>query len=131
MTQIGNADCFAVLDLAHGYLQVPLKKEARSKTAFITSDETGECTRVMPGLVNALFYFSMLMQRVLMPLRHLKIVWFMDDIFLCGFEISAKGVEPGLGKVEAIRQFPIPTNVHRLRRFMGMISFFRCFIVGS
>ena len=170
MTQIGDADCFAVLDLAHGYLQVPLKKEARSKTAFITPDETGECTRVMPGLVNTSFYFSMVMQRVLMPLRHLKVVWFMDDIFLCGkgwrelldklkvvlealqaagltiklskckflmervsflgFEISAKGVEPGLGKVEAIRQFPTPTNAHRLRRFMGMISFFRRFIVG-
>ncbi|CAB0029530.1 unnamed protein product [Trichogramma brassicae] len=32
---------FIVLDLAHGYLQVPLAKEAQEKTAFVTPDETG------------------------------------------------------------------------------------------
>lgn len=37
------------MDLAHGYLQTSLKEEARSKTAFITPDVTGEFTRAQPG----------------------------------------------------------------------------------
>lgn len=37
------------MDLAHGYLQTSLKEEARSKTAFIPPDVTGEFTRAQPG----------------------------------------------------------------------------------
>ncbi|KAK9712127.1 hypothetical protein QE152_g25059 [Popillia japonica] len=57
-------------DLAHAYLQLPLDKESRQKTAFITPEETGEFTRAMFGLMNAPFYFSKLMQCVLGPLRN-------------------------------------------------------------
>ena len=35
-TKIGMSKCFAILDLAHGYLQLPLKAEARAKTEFVT-----------------------------------------------------------------------------------------------
>lgn len=45
-----------------------------------------------------------------------------------GFEISADGIEPGGSKVEAIKRYPEPTDIHQLRRFMGMIGFFRTFI---
>lgn len=53
-------DCklFAVVDLAHGYLQMPLSEESQEKTAFITPDENGEFTRAMLGLMNSPFYFS-------------------------------------------------------------------------
>ena len=54
---IGDAKLFISLDLAHGYLQVPLTEEAMPKTAFITPDETGEFTRVMFGLMKAPFFF--------------------------------------------------------------------------
>lgn len=38
---LSGAKLYKVLDLAHGYLQVPLSDEAKTKTAFITPDETG------------------------------------------------------------------------------------------
>lgn len=37
---------FTQLDLASGFLQIPLSAEASEKTAFITPDTTGEFTRM-------------------------------------------------------------------------------------
>jgi len=42
---------FVQLDLATGYLQLPLTKDAQEKTAFVTPDDTGQFTR-MPFLRN-------------------------------------------------------------------------------
>ncbi|XP_024890785.1 uncharacterized protein LOC112466753, partial [Temnothorax curvispinosus] len=42
LEQIRDCDLFIILDLAHGYLQVPLTEEAMPKTAIITPDETVE-----------------------------------------------------------------------------------------
>lgn len=84
LAQIGDARLFITLDLAHGYLQVPLTKSARAKTAFITPDDTGEFTRMSFGLMNAPFYFSKLMQRVLGPLRESSILFYLDDVLIPG-----------------------------------------------
>lgn len=84
LRQIGDATMFITLDLAHGYLQVPLAPEARAKTAFITPDETGEFTRMVFGLMNAPFYFSKVMQIALGDLRDKLVMFYLDDILLPG-----------------------------------------------
>lgn len=81
---ISDAKLFITLDLAHGYLQVPLTEDAISKTAFITPDETGEFTRVMFGLMNAPFYFMKTMYRALGPLRDQVVLFYLDDILIPG-----------------------------------------------
>lgn len=163
----GNS-IFATLDLAHGYLQMPLAKESRNKTAFITPDETGEFTRAIFGLMNAPFYFSKLMQTVLEPLMNKTVVFYLDDMLIpakdweelmlrlrqvlellrkanltiklpkcefgkqqveyLGYRISNIGIEPGLKKLEAIKLFPAPKDIHGVRRFIGLASFFRRFV---
>lgn len=45
-----------------------------------------------------------------------------------GFCISENGVTPGKLKVEAVEKFPRPKNVHEIRRFIGLASFFRRFV---
>lgn len=84
LRQIGDAEKFITLDLAHGYLQVPLVPEARAKTAFITPDETGEFTRMVFGLMNAPFYFSKVMQLALGDLRDKVAMFYLDDILIPG-----------------------------------------------
>jgi hypothetical protein len=44
---------FTTLDLASGYLQVPLTEAAKEKTAFITPCESGQFERMVFGLINA------------------------------------------------------------------------------
>ncbi|KAF0715145.1 Uncharacterized protein FWK35_00025949 [Aphis craccivora] len=77
---LGNSKLFAQLNLASGYLQIPLTDEAAAKTAFITEDTTGQFTRMPFGLSGAVVEFTRLMRHVLGPL-HGKIVRnYLDDM---------------------------------------------------
>jgi len=79
---LGNSKLFAQLDLASGYLQIPLTDEAAAKTAFITEDTTGQFTRMPFGLSGAVAEFTRLMRHVLGPL-HGKIVRnYLDDMVI-------------------------------------------------
>lgn len=42
MENLAGSSIFAVLDLANGFLQIPLSDEAKEKTAFVTPDDTGQ-----------------------------------------------------------------------------------------
>lgn len=78
--RLNGARYFVTLDLAQGYLQVPLTERAREKTAFISESQTGEFERAMFGLVNAPKYFAKLMDRVLGSAQRKGIAFtFFDD----------------------------------------------------
>lgn len=81
--KVNKATIFIKLDLASGYLQMPLDRDSRDKTAFITETQTGQITRAMFGLVNAPMYFAKLMHKVLgnAQRKGIAIVFFMP--FVC------------------------------------------------
>ena len=54
-----------------------------------------------------------------------KCKFFQSTIKFLGYQISPEGVRPPADKVEAINSFPLPKTSHELRRFMGMLNFFR------
>lgn len=168
LSQLRDSSLFIVLDLAHGYLQIPLSKEAREKTAIITSEETAEFTRMVFGLMNGPAFFSKAMQRALGPLRNDVVLFYLDDVLIpgksweelkpkliavlealrkagltlklskckflhaqvsyLGYEITDRGIEPGRQKLMAIKEFPAPQNVHEVRRYLGLTSYFRKFV---
>ena len=79
-SQLADAQWFSKLDLAAGYWQVPLSKEARPLTAFRTRHGLYQFC-VMPfGLVNAPATFSRLMRRVLEGLPNLYC--YLDDVLI-------------------------------------------------
>lgn len=45
-----------------------------------------------------------------------------------GHVISADGIDPNLGKVRAVLEFPVPTSVRGVWQFLGMASYYRRFI---
>ena len=51
-----------------------------------------------------------------------------DRIDFIGHTFSSKGVEPSSLKTESIRLFPRPTDVTELRRFLGLVGYYRKFI---
>ncbi len=45
-----------------------------------------------------------------------------------GYHVDSTGIRPLDNKIEAIRDFPQPTNQRKLRDFLGLVNFYRRFI---
>ncbi|KAF2892664.1 hypothetical protein ILUMI_13507 [Ignelater luminosus] len=56
-----------------------------------------------------------------------KCMFGLPQVEYLGYVVSGKGIAPGKAKVEAIKKFPRPKNVHEVMRFLGMTAYFRRF----
>lgn len=61
-------------------------------------------------------------------LRLGKCQFFKNQIDYLGHEISSSGVRPGTTKIKAVEHFPTPNNVHQVRQFVGLCSYFRKYV---
>ena len=69
-----------MIDLAQGYLQVPLAEKDRPKTAFRSATGFWEWTRMPYGLKGSPATFSRLMHKVLRHIPPSRLALYMDDI---------------------------------------------------
>lgn len=54
-----------------------------------------------------------------------KCEFFKSSITFLGYNVSSLGIKPPMHKVSAISEYPLPLKYCDLRRFMGMLNFFR------
>lgn len=54
-----------------------------------------------------------------------KCIWAVQSVSFLGYEISENTVRPDPKKAEAIASFPRPNDTKELRRFLGMVSYYR------
>lgn len=66
-----------------------------------------------------------LVEKAGVKLKLSKCLFLQDRIEYLGHEVSAGGIQPGRRKIQAVREFPVPQNVHQVRQFMGLASYFR------
>ena len=52
----------------------------------------------------------------------------MSQVHYLGHTFSSKGIQPTQDKVGAIRDAPVPTNIHQLKSFLGLINFYAKFL---
>ncbi|KAG6439018.1 hypothetical protein O3G_MSEX000414, partial [Manduca sexta] len=57
-----------------------------------------------------------------------KCVFGADTVTFLGYKISKAGTSPPPERIEALKSFPLPKTVEGLRRFLGMVNFYRKFI---
>lgn len=69
-----------------------------------------------------------LLQKANLKLNLTKCSFLQNKIEYLGFEISSSGMRPGKAKIQSVIDFPRPENVHGVRQFLGLVSYFRKFI---
>lgn len=57
-----------------------------------------------------------------------KCSFLQTELNYLGHYVSKDGIRPGDHKIKSVRDFPTPSNVHQVRQFVGLCSFFRKFI---
>ena len=57
-----------------------------------------------------------------------KSVFGVSSLEFLEHKVSANGIHPLDSKIQAIREFPLPTSVTKLREFLGLVNFYRRFI---
>ena len=57
-----------------------------------------------------------------------KCEFFKDSLTFLGYKVSSEGLTPPSDKKEAITTFPFPQDSAALRRFLGMVGYYRRFI---
>ncbi|KZS03675.1 Uncharacterized protein APZ42_033546, partial [Daphnia magna] len=80
LSKLEGAEYFSIMDLQSGYHQLPLRKEDREKTAFITADGLYHF-KVLPfGLSNGPSSFQRAMDVILGGLRWSSCLVYLDDV---------------------------------------------------
>lgn len=51
-----------------------------------------------------------------------------DRLVFLGYHISAEGTRPPPERIQALQDFPLPKTIQGLRRFLGMINYYRRFL---
>ena len=60
-----------------------------------------------------------------------KCIFDVDEIVFLGHKVNREGMAPLESKVTAIQNFPRPSNMKQLRRFFGVLNYYRRFIPAA
>ncbi|KAL0193294.1 hypothetical protein M9458_011590, partial [Cirrhinus mrigala] len=155
LEELRQAKIFSKLDLRSAYNLIRIRSGDEWKTAFVTPGGHYEY-RVMPyGLANSPSIFQNFMNEIFRDMLHQFVVVYIDDILIysndlsshishvkqvlqrlkdrvqfLGYYISPEGIEMDPKKVAAVQDWPTPTTVKELQRFLGFANFYRRFIKG-
>ncbi|KAL5481615.1 hypothetical protein EMCRGX_G021810 [Ephydatia muelleri] len=146
---MAGATIFSTLDLQSGYWQLPVYAKDREKTALCPGPGMGlyQFTRMPFGLTGAPSSFQRLMDtmRASQHKEHLNIVFQklqgagltlrgekchigMDKVFYLGHTFSGARMMPDPGKVKVVEEWPTPHDVHSVRQFLGLASYYRRYV---
>lgn len=69
-----------------------------------------------------------LMRGANLKLNLQKCAFLKSEVSYLGHVVSPDGIRHGDRKLDAVSNFPVPVNVHQVRQFIGLCSYFRKFV---
>lgn len=103
-------------------------EELKNKVALVYVDDIIIPDRDFKDLLERLKKVLKALEASGLTLNPEKCLFGALEVVYLGFRISTDGIRPGLQKVDTVRNFPEPGNIHDIRRFFGLTGFFRRFI---
>ena len=91
---------------------------------LIFSKKREEHMRHLTLVFDRLKYFGLILNKN-------KFIFDVDKIVFLGHKVNQEGVTPLESKVTAIQNFPKPSNMKQLRRFLGMLNYYGRFIPAA
>ncbi|GFY34777.1 retrovirus-related Pol polyprotein from transposon 17.6 [Trichonephila clavipes] len=70
------------------------------------------------------------LQEAGLKLNSKKCLFAAQEVKILGHLVSSNVVRPDPDKIKAVKNFPTPKNIHDIRSFLGLCSYFRRFIKG-
>ena len=78
-----------------------------------------------------IYHLTLVIARLLehgLKLQPVKCQFIRQDVAYLGHVIIPQGLKPGEENVRAVKEFAVPRDVHEVRRFLGLSSYYRRFI---
>ncbi|KAG6439566.1 hypothetical protein O3G_MSEX000882, partial [Manduca sexta] len=100
-----------------------------SKIAIYLDDLTIPSTSIEEG-IDLLEEVLNLLTKANLKLNLKKCSFLKTSVSYLGHEVTAGSIRPGLTKINAVSEFKRPQNVHQIRQFIGLASYFRKFVRG-
>ncbi|KAK3507858.1 hypothetical protein QTP70_002081 [Hemibagrus guttatus] len=140
LEQLRGERVFTKLDLRSAYNLVRIREGDEWKIAFQTTRPTGGKGGI--AYIDDILVYSSSMEEHVRMVRevlgrlqqhHLyvkleKCEFHRSTVTFLGYVISQHGVEMDVIKVQAVTEWPAPTSVRGLQRFLGFANFYRRFI---
>src|SRR5216683_629012 len=147
INQLRDCTLFTRFDIEWGYNEVLVKPEDHWKAAFITNEGLYEPTVMFFGLTNSPATFQTMMNTIFRDLiDEGNVTIYMDDIAIhtggrpgesdkdhldfLGVRVGGVTVQMEQAKVDHVKEWTRPRNVHEVRKFLGFTSYYRYFIQG-
>ncbi|KAK3538285.1 hypothetical protein QTP70_034770 [Hemibagrus guttatus] len=140
LEQLRGARIFTKLDLRSAYNLVRIRKGDEWKTAFHTTHGHYEY-RVIAYIDDILVYSNSpeehvrhvrevlsRLQRHHLYVKLEKCEFHRTTVTFLGYVISQRGMEMDAVKVRSVTEWPAPTTIRELQRFLGFANFYRRFI---
>ncbi|OWZ04667.1 Pol Polyprotein [Phytophthora megakarya] len=133
--ELPQPEYVSALDLTMGYYSRVLAEESRPYTAIVLPWGKYRYCRMPMGISTAPDEFQAVMQELLGGLPFVRI--YLDDVFVLSSSFDdhlehlqevlqrTQGKRPLQKKIEAISQIAKPRNIRDLRRFIGMINYYK------
>ena len=100
------------------------------KCCFVYIDDILVCSETLEEHLEHLQQVFTRLRMAGLTLKPRKCSFLKDEVLYLGHVIAKGGILPDPAKTQKVKDFPVPTDVTKLRQFLGLASYYRRFIPG-